>query len=192
MPGTSLAAAVTSTLTAHLTDENGLIILASCTGVPPATASIFARGALCVRNGDGSSGQSVYSNEGTSASPSWALLGATSEAEIALAQNKVLVGNSSGVAAALALATKFLRFTIISGGSAGALTLTGIATGDLILSVLQFNIVADTGSSATGNKVDTVADLTSEFSIAGADSITNASGTATTGDKLLVIWYDLT
>ena len=35
-----------------------------------------------------------------------------------------------------------------------------------------------------------MADLSSEFSITAADTINNTGGTATTGDLLLVFWYD--
>lgn len=78
----------------------------------------------------------------------------------------------------------FLKTTLIAGGAAGDHTVTGIATGDELVAVLQIDI--DTGA------VVDVDDLTSEFSIKAADTIENDGGTATTGDKLLVLYLDLT
>jgi hypothetical protein len=83
-------------------------------------------------------------------------------------------------------ATDQVYTKVISGGSAGNLTVTGIKTTDTLVSVVQANIVADTGTSASGNKVDTIADLTSEFTISAADTINNTGHTDTTSDKLIV------
>ena len=75
---------------------------------------------------------------------------------------------------------------IVDGGSAGNITVTGITTSDVLTAVLYYPISADTGTSATGNKVTSVSDLTSEFSISATNTINNTGGTATTGDKLEV------
>ena len=54
----------------------------------------------------------------------------------------------------------------------------------------------DAGTEANSLRVDWVdvtegdQDLTSEFSISAANTITNASGTDTTGSKLEVLWED--
>jgi len=70
MAGTSLGAAVSSTLTAHLTTPDGLILIGSVTGgAPPDTAGIFAVGAIVSRTGSG--GGAVYVNTGTTAAPTW-------------------------------------------------------------------------------------------------------------------------
>jgi hypothetical protein len=66
-----------------------------------------------------------------------------------------------------------LRQTIIAGGSAGPLTVTGIAVGDKLVSVLN-----------TSDGVD----LSDEFTITDEDEIDNTDGTATTGDDLIVTW----
>lgn len=71
--------------------------------------------------------------------------------------------------------------TIIDGGAAGLLTVTGILFGDELVSVLNL----------TDND-----DITSEFKFndtfdglnAQDGKINNAGGSATTGDKLLVSW----
>ena len=73
--------------------------------------------------------------------------------------------------------------TPIKGGSAGDHTLTGIATVDYIMSVSKINFDTD-------GTISTVSDLTSEFSISAADTISNSGGTDTTDALLLVLWAD--
>lgn len=85
-----------------------------------------------------------------------------------------------------------VRAKVIAGGAAGNLTVTGVKATDDLIAVVQFNIVADTGTSATGDKVDNVVDLTSEFTITADNTINNTGGTATTSDKLLVMYLDRT
>jgi hypothetical protein len=96
-----------------------------------------------------------------------------------------LTSNADGKAIA---ATDRVYTAVIAGGSAGALTVTGILTTDTLVSVVQANIVADTGDNATGNKVNDVVNLTSEFTITATNEIDNTAGTATTGDKLIVTY----
>jgi hypothetical protein len=73
------------------------------------------------------------------------------------------------------------KITPVIGGSAGDHTLTGITTDDRILAVYDI---------AFGSGVPTaVADLTSEFSISGANTINNTGGTAST--FLHVLWVDV-
>ena len=72
-----------------------------------------------------------------------------------------------------------LTVTIIAGGSAGAHTVTGIATTDTLIGVIEMDF---TDASETG------ADLLSEFSITGANTIDNTAGTDTTGGFLLVFY----
>jgi hypothetical protein len=69
--------------------------------------------------------------------------------------------------------------TVIAGGAAGAHTVTGIATTDSLIAVIEM-------ASGTGPSTD----LTSEFSITGANTIDNTGGTATTGDFLWVYYGD--
>ena len=73
--------------------------------------------------------------------------------------------------------TNPIRIAIINGGSAGVDAVTGIKNGDELISVLEQN-----GTSGL------LTDLTSEFSIVKADSISNAGGTATNSDKLIVLY----
>lgn len=78
----------------------------------------------------------------------------------------------------------FFKVSVVAGGAAGNFTLTGVAVGDELQSVIH---VAGAGSDVTD-----IADLTSEYSITAANTINNTGGTASTGGKLLVIWFDLT
>lgn len=75
---------------------------------------------------------------------------------------------------------------IATGGSAGNITATGIATTDVLEAVLYYAISVDTGTSASGNKVTNVTDLTSEFTITAANTINNTGGTSTADGKLEV------
>lgn len=70
-----------------------------------------------------------------------------------------------------------VQFGFAAGAAAGPITITGIAVADRIIAV----IVND---DTTG--VDT--NLTAEFSIASANTITNAGGTATTGGHVEVFY----
>ena len=70
------------------------------------------------------------------------------------------------------------KTAVANGGSAGNITVTGIATTDVLEAVLYYPI-------STGT-VTSVSDLTSEFSITAANTINNTGGTATTGGKLEV------
>lgn len=76
-----------------------------------------------------------------------------------------------------------LKMTIISGGSAGDHTVTGIDTEDHLIAVLH--LVGD-GTQLTGANND----LTSEFSISAANTINNASGTDTSNGVLIVSYFD--
>lgn len=70
------------------------------------------------------------------------------------------------------------KTAVVNGGSAGNITVTGIATTDVLLAVLYYPI-------STGT-VTSVSDLTSEFTISAANTINNTGGTATTSGKLEV------
>lgn len=71
----------------------------------------------------------------------------------------------------------------LAGGTAGNHTVTGIEIGDRLIAVQHFSTAAD---------IATVGDLTSEFSISGANQINNSAGTDTSSDQLIVIYEDLT
>jgi Ni,Fe-hydrogenase maturation factor len=93
------------------------------------------------------------------------------------------VADSQSAVAMNLVETKTARpkVTLVDGGSAGDHTVTGITTADTILFVGLFETKAS---------IATLADLTDEFTITGADTINNAAGTATTNDQLFVLWHD--
>lgn len=83
-----------------------------------------------------------------------------------------------------------VRLSMIPGGAAGNLTLTGIDDGfDKLLSVISVTLTLSEGAP---NTVDafTAADLTSEFSITADDTINNGGGTSTANSLVFVMWYD--
>jgi hypothetical protein len=84
--------------------------------------------------------------------------------------------------------TPKLKTAVIAGGAAGNLTVTGIAATDELVSVLRADVAADTGTGASGNKVEALSDITAEFSITAANTINNTGGTDTTGDQLVVVY----
>lgn len=88
---------------------------------------------------------------------------------------------SDSVGRAIKATASAIKTAVIAGGSAGALTVTGIAVGDRLVSVTRL----DRNATAANITLD---GLTSEFSITAANTIDNTAGTATTGDALLVVW----
>lgn len=69
------------------------------------------------------------------------------------------------------------KVALIAGGAAGDHTVTGILAGDELIAVLESNT-----TSAI------LTDLSAEFTVDSDDTINNDAGTATTDDKLLVIY----
>jgi len=123
----------------------------------------------------------VYQNTNTKASPTWNSVRDIAESEIgtgAVTETKI----GAAAVSKSKLAGGFFKVNLIAGGSAGDHTVTGITALDEMVSVLR--LVAD-------GHLDDMTDITSEFT-AGAGKINNAEGTDTTGDKLLVIWLDIT
>jgi hypothetical protein len=70
-----------------------------------------------------------------------------------------------------------IKLALINGGSAGTHTVTGIKITDELISVLEQN-----GTSGI------LTDLTTEFSIVKSDTISNSGGTATSSDKLIILY----
>lgn len=94
----------------------------------------------------------------------------------------VLIGSGFGVGQSN-LPAGFVKVTLVAGGAAGNLTLTGIAVGDELSFVGRFSTAAS---------IATLTDLTAEFSITATNTINNTGGTVTTGDTLMVVWIDRT
>ena len=83
-----------------------------------------------------------------------------------------------------------VRTKVIAGGAAGNHTVTGIAVGDALRSVLKLDFTLAEGTPNT--RTWATSDLTSEFTITAADTINNTGGTDTTGAILVVVFEDLT
>jgi len=83
-----------------------------------------------------------------------------------------------------------VRTKVVAGGAAGNHTVTGIAVGDALRSVLKLDFTLAEG--APNVRTWSVADLTSEFTVTATDTINNAGGTDTTGAILVVVFEDLT
>lgn len=78
-----------------------------------------------------------------------------------------------------------VRVMVVTGGAAGALTATGLPADALLIGVIRLN-----RDAATVATID-MDDLTPEFTITAVNTISNVGGTNTTGDKLLVIYQDI-
>jgi hypothetical protein len=108
------------------------------------------------------------------------------ESGAAVAVGDLVQSDSTG--RAITATASSLKQAVISGGAAGAHTVTGIAASDRLVSVVRLDVEVDTGTSASGNKVQAASALTSEFAVSAANTIDNTGGTNTTGDLLLVTW----
>lgn len=95
MAGSNLFATKNTTVDVALTDVSDNAILAK--GTVPSAVSGYAVGCIFIETSSGK----VYQNTGTTASCTFNAIGDITAGEITLAEGNVLVGNSSGVAAAL-------------------------------------------------------------------------------------------
>lgn len=153
--GTNLGTRVTSTLWIAETEPvpsvaggKSLATRAYCNGTPPTTASVFAHGCIITQLDTATNAKSIYENVGTSASPSWNLLGDVVASEITLAEGNVLVGNSSGVATALNAKTN--TQILVGNGT----TITSVAmSGDTTMT--NAGVVAIGNAKVSGAKMTT-------------------------------------
>jgi len=76
------------------------------------------------------------------------------------------------------------RVFVVAGGAAGDFTITGIAVGDYLSSVVGF-LLTEAGPNGI-----TILNLTSEFSITAANTINNGGGTSSAAGMLFVTYYD--
>lgn len=74
-----------------------------------------------------------------------------------------------------------LKMFLAAGGAAGAITVTGVAATDVIVGVSAFGLTEGSPNTFSG-----IANLTSEFTVTGANTISNVGGTST-ANKLLVV-----
>ncbi len=113
--------------------------------------------------------------------PKWQGILVANAAHSAVAPGTRLVSNGDGkLKVAKSGAASGLKVALVAGGAAGNHTVSGIATEDRLVAVLH---------ASTAVSIATVADLTSEFSIASANTINNTT-TDTSSDQLWVVWED--
>jgi hypothetical protein len=82
------------------------------------------------------------------------------------------------------LAGGFSKHALVAGAAAGDVTVAAIKAGDELNLVLRL--------IGAGTAITDVSDLTSQFTVTANGKINNTAGTASTGDKLLVLWTKLT
>ena len=112
----------------------------------------------------------------------WPAFGNTTADKLLYVNPKTLADIAPNSVTNNMLAGGFLKVTLVAGGSAGDHTVTGITTADQIAFVGHFSTAA---------AIATLADLTSEFSITGTNTINTGGGTDTSSDQLMVMWLDL-
>ncbi len=154
------AAPVTGLITAVADGDVGQMIRLGCLGKAIAQASAALSAVLSVDTRTGA-----------------VALGHGDVAGLSIASTDV---SGLGTAALLNLAAAFNKHAVVAGGAAGNITVTGIKTTDTLGAVLRLVGAATTMTNIT--------DLTSEFTITATNTINNTAGTATTADKLLVLW----
>ncbi len=81
-----------------------------------------------------------------------------------------------------------IKVSAIAEGAAGAHTVTGITTDDVILAVVGHKITLSEGSPNT--IAVSALNLTSEFTITATNTIDNTGGSSLADSLVLVIWLD--
>lgn len=104
---TSFPTPISATCSLLLGDQNGLAIEAECTGTPPTTAGVFQVGCRMTRTDAPANTSALYTNNGTSASPSWT-------------QGAVVGG--AGVGTNLLNVAHAIYSFAVDGGAVGAIT----------------------------------------------------------------------
>jgi hypothetical protein len=87
---------------------------------------------------------------------------------------------AQGVKADAAVPKAGVHSKVVTGGAAGAITVTGIPATATLLAVIVF--------VGAGTAVTDINELSGEFTVTGVNTIDNTGGTSTSGAKLLVTW----
>lgn len=69
--GSNVFGRVSDSLQIALNDENGLAVLAKCTGAPPTPAGVFQHGCLMLQLDTGTGNPALFQNTGSVAVPAW-------------------------------------------------------------------------------------------------------------------------
>lgn len=100
LSGDTVKPGATTSVLVLLYDASGKVLMATGTSVPGSEAG-YAKSCLFIKTDASAGVAGLYENIGTTTSASFNLVGAVSAGEITLARGNILVGNASGVAAAL-------------------------------------------------------------------------------------------
>lgn len=106
MAGTNFGAPQGGTVQVQLTQEDGLAILAQCTGAPSSVATtvgMFEKGCLMIRTDASGSTSGIWEMTGTTAAPAWTAVGTSSPGSISIPSSQILIGQIGGVGAAKAV-----------------------------------------------------------------------------------------
>ncbi len=194
---------ITSTCNALTGNAEGFAVVAECTGVPPTTGNAvnqFEHGCIMTRTDSGTGNAALYENTGSRAVPSWNLIGAISPGEITLARGFVLIGNSSGVAAAVDAnntgqilvgdGTDLLSVAITGDITLAASGLTAIASGVIVNADVNASAAIDFSKLATltsGNiLVGSAGNVATSVAMSGNVTISN-TGVTTIGSISLEV-----
>ena len=165
-----------------LVDEAGLGLYSVCRGTPPTTAATFSPQCVMLETDAGSATNGLYSNIGTTAVPSWDLVGSTSAGEITLAEGNMLVGAASGLATALDIGATSAGIAIGNGTTA---TINALSADATMSTAGAVTVVSSNAAFAVGTTFTTAS--TTATSGAGAVAITGMIHEVTTtgtGDAL--------
>jgi len=109
-----------------LTDKSGNPTFVRGTTVP--TTGTYAKGCIFIKTDASEGTKAIYENQGTTATPSFNLVGEITAGEITLAEGNALIGNSSGVGVALDIGATDAGIAIGNGTTATIATLSGDIT----------------------------------------------------------------
>lgn len=180
LPITNFPTTVTSTCDGLLGDRNQFIVLAKCTGTPPATANVFAHGCLMLQTDSGTGNRALYQNTGSSASPVWDLLDVSG----VIPSDTLALNTVSTAGAATYTAAQMVEAIMNRDGGATnridvtdtAAALVAIVPGAIVGSVFYFYL--NNTSATAGQKI----------SVTGGTGVT-ISGTASvfqTGSQIFI------
>lgn len=173
-------------------DSTGLITLGQCSGSPASLATAASKFAIGCILTDTTAGK-AYQNVGTVASPSWNSIGDSAVSEITLAQGSIIIGNSSGVGAALDGKTSGQILvgdgtTMASVAVSGDATLSSAGALTIAAGAVSASKVADAAGVAAANGfVKKYAIAVYDFAVSGGTAGAITLPTASIPNKAVVM-----
>jgi len=168
-------------------DNNALLV----TGTTAPTGAGYAHGCMFIKTDAGTGVKSLYENQGTSVVADFNLIGEATPGEIALAEGSILVGNASGVGAAVVAKTSGRIFVgngtttvlvAVSGdatlASSGALTIANDAV--TTVKILNTNVTEAKLSASSGFGLGVLRTARAKYDFAVDGGIIGAITLATT------------